>query len=86
MSPALTPDGERWPLTVAKAVIVCAPANRLILAVPDTSGTWYWLNGLAKGTHKYADLNTIWKDDPDVAGLKIGMWLTTYGVEKCQGR
>lgn len=83
VTPAITPEGERWPLTVDRAVVVCGPAYQLMLAVPDTSGTWYYLNGTAKGTHKYADLMQIWKDDPDVKGLKIGMWLTTYGNEKC---
>ena len=81
---AMTPAGERWPLTVDSAEVICGPTNQLLLGVPDNSGTIYWLNGLAKQTHKYADINAIWKDDPDVPGLKIAMWLTTYGVEKCQ--
>lgn len=84
MTAAMTPTGERWPLTVDKAQVVCGPANRLMLAVPDINGKWYYLNGLAKQTHSYADLFEIWKDDPDVPGLNIGMWLTDFGVEKCQ--
>lgn len=83
VNPALTPDGERWPLTVDKAVIVCGTAGRLMLGVPDESGKMYWLNGLAKQEHTYADLYQVWKDDPDVPGLKIGMWLTDYGNDQC---
>ena len=84
VSHSMTPSGKQWPLTVDRAEVICGSANRLMLGVPDASGTVYALNGTAKSDHKYADLFAIWKDDPDNPGAKIEMWLTTYGVEKCQ--
>lgn len=85
----VTPDlasqlGKEWPLTVEKATILCGESGALILLVHTSSGaTGYALNGTAKSAHKWADLNEIWKDNPDVPGLKVNMWLIDYGHDKC---
>ncbi|GBG39628.1 hypothetical protein NJB14197_38740 [Mycobacterium montefiorense] len=34
-------------------------------------GATYWVNGTAKAAHTYADLVTIWRDNPDIPGTKI---------------
>jgi len=76
--------GADWPLTVAEATVVCGKANRLMV---ESGGTTYYLNGLAKGDHKWADLFLIWADDPDVPGLKKDMGpLTEKALGYCQGR
>lgn len=84
VTPEMTPIGERWPLTVQRAQVICGTSDRLMLGVPDADGKWYALNGLASQSRKYADLVDIWKDDPDTPGLKIPMWLIDYGIERCQ--
>jgi hypothetical protein len=44
----------------------------------------YAVNGLAKGTDKYADIMAIWADNPDVPGLKKDMsGLTDEGLSLC---
>lgn len=77
-------DGKEWPLTVPAGEIICGEHNRLILMVRDSAGTvtGYALNGLAESAG-FADLETIWRKNPNVPGLRMTMWLTTYGVEKC---
>ena len=43
------------------AVFIGCPGNKRYTVRPVGSAKVYWLNGLAKGDHKYADLNEIWK-------------------------
>lgn len=75
--------GNEWPLTVDKATITCGESKRLWLFVQSDGGaTLYPLNGLAKATTKNR-LEDVWKDNPEVPGLKMEMWLTEYGNEKC---
>jgi len=62
--------GCEWPLTVSEGTIWCVGAGRLVF---EADGTQYALNGLAKGTGEYADIEAIWLDDPEVDGLKVGI-------------
>jgi hypothetical protein len=70
--------GKEWPLTIDKGTIHSARGGKLLFAVTDQQGTTlYGLNGLAV-TGGAADIRPIWKDDPDVPGLKLELWLTEY--------
>lgn len=79
VTPALADAlGKEWPLTIDKGTIHSARGGKLLLAVTDQQGTTvYGLNGLAV-TGGAADIRPIWKDDPDVPGLKLELWLTEY--------
>lgn len=73
--------GWAWPLTVDEGDISCPGAGRLVFTA---DGTDYALNGLAKSENKYADIDPIWKADPDTEGLKIGIGdLIAYGNTAC---
>lgn len=73
-------EGWEWPLTVDNATVFCGGNGRLVL---NSEGTNYALNGLAKGDG-LRDLNPIWKDDPDVSGLKIDAGgLTEWATQAC---
>lgn len=64
--------GDVWPFTVDSGLLAANPTGRLgdgtlIAEVTfTTGGKTYWVNGIAKGTHKYNDLYEIWADDPKV--------------------
>ena len=73
--------GYEWPLTVSEGTIWCVGAGRLVF---EANGTQYALNGLAKGTGEYADIEAIWLDDPEVDGLKVGIdGLIGWGNSVC---
>ncbi len=80
VTPALADAlGKEWPLTISKGTIYSASGGKLVLAVTDQRGTTvYGLNGSAI-TGGASDLFPIWKDNPEVPGLKLSMWLTQYG-------
>ncbi|WP_301149011.1 DUF2511 domain-containing protein [Mycobacterium simiae] len=71
VSQATWTDGP-WPLTVNEGTLACEPLGGRLSRVTFTyGGTTYWLNGTAKAAHTYADLDTIWRDNPDIPGTKI---------------
>lgn len=73
-------EGWEWPLTVDSATVFCSGSGRLVI---NAEGKNYALNGLAKGDGLPA-LNPIWKDDPDVSGLKIDVGgLTEWATQAC---
>lgn len=68
-------DGP-WPFTVPEGTLLCAPygvggnqqsvtfvANRAMYAV----------NGTAKGTGQFEDIDSIWKENPDIPGTKVNI-------------
>ena len=74
-------EGFDWPLTVEWVAFECPSANQLVIVTED--GTEYAGNGLAKGAG-YADIDPIWRDDPDVAGLKVDIGeLIEWGNTTC---
>lgn len=62
--------GLTWPLTVAAGEIQCERGN-MVTFRPEGSEVRYALNGLAKATPFFSDLDAIWAPDPNVKGLKI---------------
>lgn len=60
--------GERWPLTVQEGYVDCVPVDAAIFR---SGGKTYALNGMASG--KYADIDPIWNDNPDLDGLKMSI-------------
>lgn len=54
--------GDAWPLTVDSGRVRCEPYETYVFVGPG--GTEYALNGLAE-TEGYADIEPIWRDDPD---------------------
>jgi hypothetical protein len=73
-----TDFGEDWPLTVPYAVVDCenitAGGRQLqVASVEAPDGTVYTGNGTAKDHTDLPDIDPIWAQDPDVAGLKISI-------------
>jgi hypothetical protein len=61
-------DGKKWPLTVDSGTLTCESGSRITFT---SGGTTYAVNGLAKGDHKWADIDPIWADDGSGPDLKV---------------
>jgi hypothetical protein len=77
-------DGP-WPFTVDYATLLCnkgADGER-VLVVADRE--MYALNGTAKSTKLYPPFDSIWADDPNVAGLKVNIGpMLARGLALCK--
>lgn len=70
-----------WPLTVDSGLIWCRGAGQLVF---EADGVQYALNGLAKNDSELLDIEAIWRDDPDVDGLKVDIaGLIEHGNAVC---
>lgn len=80
--------GDDWPLTVDFGAVDCRTTvidgvtlQSVTFRVPNMQ---YALNGTAKTHSPFPDIDPIWADDPDVAGLKIGIGpLIERGLARC---
>jgi len=73
-------EGWEWPLTVEWVSFRCPGAGQLVIVA---DGEEYAGNGLAKSAG-YTDIDPIWRDDPDVEGLKVPIGdLIEWGNEEC---
>jgi hypothetical protein len=92
--PAATPTGyvtretlgDDWPLTVDDGRLACNAQGHVTLA---SAGVTYAVNGTAKGAIEsgapYQPIDTIWRDDPNVAGLKVSLQpLLDIGLSLCR--
>jgi hypothetical protein len=61
-------DGKRWPLTVDRGTLDCESGSRITFTSGDTT---YAVNGLAKGDHKWTEIDPIWADDGSGLDLKV---------------
>ena len=77
--------GEAWPLTIDRGTLRCEPPGTVVFTAPD--GTQYAVNGMAEGQQGLADIEPIWRDDPDPpagADLKVSIHpLIERGLELC---
>lgn len=79
-----TQAGLTWPLTPDAGTLEC-PGSGWVVFRPQGQGAEYAVNGLAKGSGRYYELDSIWTDDPTVAGLKVDASdLTDAGLNLCQ--
>ena len=60
--------GDAWPFTVDAGRVQCVDG---MYAVFEAGGQTYALNGAAKS--KYAGLDSIWRDNPELAGTKVNI-------------
>jgi hypothetical protein len=66
--------GKDWPLTVESGTLHCEDPGAVTFTADN--GTTYWVNGTAGNqakTRGWADIRSIWADDPAYAGLKINI-------------
>lgn len=84
VSEATWTDGT-WPLTVPEGTLACESLGRGLGRVTITvGGKTYWVNGTAKGTHRYADLEEIWRADPSYPAIKVNIGpLLDRGLALC---
>jgi hypothetical protein len=69
--------GDAWPFTVDSGVLKGVPTGQrtaggtdLVEVTFTSGGTTYALNGIARDTRKYAEIDGIWASDPNIVGLK----------------
>lgn len=80
--------GDDWPLTVDEGILSCylrdGGANReVVLKVGDVV---YAINGIAKGSGRWAEIDPIWLDNPRIAGTKISLQpFLDAGLALCPG-
>jgi hypothetical protein len=76
--------GSSWPLTVDSGTLRCEGQKGAGAVVINADGTDYAVNGTAKG-QGYADIDPVWADDPELAGLKISIGpLIDRGLSLCK--
>jgi hypothetical protein len=77
--------GQAWPLTIDHGTLRCEPWSTVVFTAPD--GTEYAVNGMAEAQEGLADIEPIWRDDPDPpagADLKVSIHpLIERGLELC---
>jgi hypothetical protein len=78
--------GDDWPLTVDAGQLACNAQGHVTFA---SGGVTYAVNGTAKGAiangAPYQPIDTIWLDDPNVAGLKLSLQpLLDIGLSLCK--
>lgn len=77
--------GSDWPLTVDSGDLRCEGSEGFGAVVfTDPGGDEYGLNGVAL-SQGYPPIDPIWKNDPDLAGLKISIGaLIDRGLSLCK--
>ena len=74
-------EGLTWPLTVDRGTLDCEAGSRVTFTA---DGTTYAVNGTAKGSGEWADIDPIWADDGSGLGLKINIGdLIEAGLALC---
>jgi Protein of unknown function (DUF2511) len=58
-----------WPFKVKEGTLVCVGAGAVTF---EANGTVYAVNGTAGG-QGFAEIELIWRDDPDNPGLKVNI-------------
>lgn len=83
------PDyGDAWPFKAEEMHLLCLPGNAVVVSDPE-SGVMYPVNGAAKSqANRLAlePLEKIWRDDPEIAGVKVSIGpITERGLKLCAG-
>jgi Transposase, Mutator family/Protein of unknown function (DUF2511) len=60
-----------WPFTVPEGVLMCASSHVTFTA----NRVMYAVNGTAKATHQFEDIDAIWHDNAAIPGTKINIGL-----------
>jgi hypothetical protein len=83
--PETTWTDEPWPLTISEGTLACESISANLGRVTfTTGGNTYWVNGIAKAAQRYADLDEIWRDNPDIPGTKVNIGpLIDRGLALC---
>jgi hypothetical protein len=82
--------GNDWPFTVDEGLLACKirgqVGNTIVGEVIFTVGEiTYGINGIAKGTNKYAAIENIWSDNQSLPGTKKNISpIIQKGVELCK--
>lgn len=68
-------DGP-WPFTVPEGTLLCAPygvgGNQQSVTFV-ANRTMYAVNGTAKSTGQFEEIEAIWKDNPEIPGTKVNI-------------
>lgn len=77
--------GADWPLTVDSGDLRCEGSDGFgAVVLTDPDGNEYGVNGVAL-SQGYPPIDPIWKDNPELAGLKISIGpLIDRGLSLCK--
>lgn len=74
--------GKVWPFSVDSGRLSCEGAGAVVFQAGETT---YAVNGIARGVG-YPEVSPIWKDDPEVPGLKLYIGnVLDLGLSLCDG-
>ena len=82
--------GTKWPLTVPYVVVKCKEKvvdgrTLQLVTLKDPQRDSFAVNGTAKAHTNFPGIDSIWADDPSVAGLKISISpVIDAGLELCE--
>jgi hypothetical protein len=79
-------SGRTWPLLVGSGFVTCSRMNGqpMLTFMPTGQTLLFALNGTAKATKRFQDIDAYWADDPDIPRAKVSMSdLTDYGLTLC---
>lgn len=75
--------GDDWPFTVEEAELRGAGSHGLASVTIKVNGTEYALNGIAKGQHRFEDVEVIWAKDPETGAKKNIGPIIDRGLKLC---
>jgi hypothetical protein len=61
--------GDDWPFTFSSGYLDCERQA----AVVNSDGKTYGLNGVAKASGRYLPLEDVWRNNPNIPGLKVNI-------------
>lgn len=73
--------GDEWPFSVSSGRLECRNGGEVVFT---SGGVSYGINGTARGTGSYAEIDPIWLPDPEIEGYNksVGPVLDA-GLELC---
>jgi hypothetical protein len=82
---SLAKSGEKWPLKVNEGYFQCEKVgSNYKLFFQDSKSNLYAVNGLAKAGNTTKEIDMIWKNNPEIPGLKIDISsFIDHGLEYC---
>ncbi|MGH3042597.1 MAG: DUF2511 domain-containing protein [Gaiellaceae bacterium] len=75
--------GDDWPFTVEEAELRGAGSHGFGSVTIKVNGTEYALNGIAKGQHRFEDVELIWADDLETGAKKNIGPIIDRGLKLC---
>lgn len=77
--------GKEWPFTVESGQLSCFRFGRSTAVVFNPGTRRYGLNGMAQSRLDLPEPHPIWKDDPNIPGIKVSIGsMISKGLALCE--